>query len=373
MRHPSLYLDWYIHVPKLKYDFRSSGIIYFRHSMNLGDIDFSVNYAEGNPEALEQTAKWYDVKPENVFISSEGASGQNARIIRCLAEREPKKKEAIVEFPTYEPLLRATQEHFPIVKRLDRREKDGYRLDAERLEKIATKNTGLLVLTNPHAPTGAVSDRDELREIMDVAHNHGFFVLCDEIYAEFDRAIVPTLFSIEPEMGIVTTSFTKAYGLGGLKLGVALAGQSLVDELYTDVLNTVGNSPNLVQIVAAELLGKAKKALQEHKHKWARLKKMTEDWLAETRLCYVPNKVSATYWVKLPIADTHKWIDQETIPKYSLAAVPGTFFLFGNYYKLAKSNMIRLGLGAIDPDGPMLNESLSALEAALKRSKTDAN
>jgi len=373
MRHPSFYLDWYVHVPRLKYDFRSSGIIYFRHSMNLGDVDFSINYEKGNPEALRQTANWYDVKPENVFISSEGASGQNARIIRYLAERNPKKKEAIVESPTYEPLLRTTQEHFPIVKRLDRREKDAYRLDAERLEKMATKNTGLLVLTNPHAPSGAVSDRGELREIMEVAHNHGFFVLCDEIYAEFDRKTVPTLFSVDPEMSIVTTSFTKAYGLGGLKLGIGLAGESLVDELYTDVLNTVGNSPNVLQIVVAELLGKAKKTLQEHKHKWARLKKITEDWLAEARLHYFPNKVSATYWVRLPIADTHKWINEQTIPKHSLAAVPGTFFLFGNGYELAKSNMIRLGLGAINPEGPMLSESLSALEATLKRRKADAN
>jgi aspartate/methionine/tyrosine aminotransferase len=367
MRHPSAYLDWYIHVPKLKYDFRSSGIIYFKRSMDLGEVDFSINYEKGNPEALRQTANWYDVKPENIFISSEGASGQNARLIRYLAERNPKKKEAIVEFPTYEPLLRTTQEHFIIVKRLDRREKDAYRLDAERLKKITTKNTGLLVLTNPHAPSGAVSDRNELKEIMEVARNHGFFVLCDEIYAEFDRKTVPTLFSVDPEMGIVTTSFTKAYGLGGLKLGIALACHELGDELYTDVLNTVGNSPNVAQIVAAELLGKAKKALQEHKHKWTRLKKITEDWLTETKLRFFPNKVSATYWVRLPIADTHKWINEQTIPRHSLAAVPGTFFLFRNGYELAKSNMIRLGLGAINPEGSMLNESLKALEAVLKR------
>ncbi len=373
MKHPSLYLDWYIHVPKLKYDFRSSGIIYFKHSMNLGEIDFSINYEHGNPEALKQTANWYDVKPENVFISSEGASGQNARLIRYLAERNPKKKEAIVEFPTYEPLLRTTQEHFPIVKRLDRREKDGFRLDADQLEKLITKRTGLLVFTNPHAPSGAVSDRSELKEIMNVARNHGFFVLCDEIYAEFDRKTVPTLFSVDSEMGIVTTSFTKAYGLGGLKLGIALASQGLVDELYTDVLNTVGNSPNVVQILAEELLGKAKRALQEHKNKWTRMKKITEKWLAETRLHYFPNKVSVTYWVKLPIADACKWINEQTIPKHSLAAVPGTFFLFGNDYKLAKSNMIRLGIGAINPEGPMLIESLNALEAALKEHKANAN
>ena len=133
------------------------------------------------------------------------------------------------------------------------------------------------------------------------------------------------------------------------------------------MLNTVGNSPNVAQIVAAELLGKAKKALQEHKHKWTGLKKITEDWLAENKLHYFPNKVSATYWVRLPIADTRKWVDEQTIPKHSLAVVSGTFFLFRDGYDLAKSNMIRLGLGAINPEGPMLNESLNALETALKR------
>jgi aspartate/methionine/tyrosine aminotransferase len=174
-------------------------------------------------------------------------------------------------------------------------------------------------------------------------------------------------------LGIVTTSFTKAYGLGGLKLGIAMTRRDLVDELYTDVLNTVGNSPNIVQIIAAELLGKAKMALQEHKNKWTRLKKETEKWLEETRLPYFPNKVSATYWVTLPIADTYRWTNEQTIPKHSLATVPGTFFIFGSDCKLARSNMIRLGIGAIDPEGSMLLESLSALETALKEHKTKAN
>ena len=276
MKHPSMYLDWYIHVPNVKYDFRSSGTAYFKHNLNLGEVDLSVNYAHGNPEAVKQIANWYGVKPENVFISSEGASGQNARVVRCLAERDSNRREAIVEFPTYEPLLRTVQEHFRRVKRLDRRERDAYSLDADTLRKVASDKTGLLVLTNPHAPSGAISDSRELEEVTEVARECGFNVLCDEIYAEFDRKVVPTIFSVDPEVGIVTTSFTKAYGLGGLKLGIILAGKELVDELYTDVLNTVGTSPNIVQLVATELLTKGKENLLRHKKEWDRLKRQTE-------------------------------------------------------------------------------------------------
>jgi len=366
MKHPSAYLDWYNRVEKTKYDFRSSGLAYFKYRLDLGDVDLSLNYSHGNPESAKLLAQRYHVNPENVFVSSEGASGQNARITRLLAERNKKKNEAIVEYPTYEPLLRQVQEHFPRVKRLERSSEKTYGLDADRLRKTASEKTRLLVLTNPHAPSGASSNQNELKEIFEVAEDLDFFVMCDEIYAEFDRNAVPTVFSVDPERGIVTTSFTKAHGLGGLKLGTALANSEIVEELYTDVLNTVGNSPNLVQIIAAELLTKGKDNMEKHREKWIRLKQQTEEWLKQEQLEYFPNSISVTYWVKLPVEDTYKWINDHAIPKYSLALVPGTFFLFRDSYELIKSNMVRLGLGNINPDKPTLSEAFSVLEQALK-------
>jgi len=368
MKHLSLYLDWYVHVPErthLRYDFRSSGLSHFKYDLLLGDVDLSVNYVHGNPENTELLAQRYRVQPENVFVSSEGASGQNARIIRCLAERNTKKNEAIVEYPTYEPLLRQVQEHFPYVKRLERREREDYRLDANRLRKIVSKRTGLLVLTNPHAPSGAVSNASELKEIMSIAGEYGFYVLSDEIFAEFQRDTIPTIFSIDPMLGIVTTSFTKAYGLSGLKVGITIAEKKLVDDLYLDTLNTIGNSANIVEIITAKLLKEGIADLERHKQKWTKLKNETEKWLNEKGFQYFPNSIGVTYWVNLPLKDTHKWINEHAIPHYSIAPVPGAFFLFKSGYKLAKSDMTRIGLGNINPDEPNLIEAFAALEKAI--------
>ena len=69
--------------------------------------------------------------------------------------------------------------------------------------------------------------------------------------------------------------------------------------------------------------------------------------------------------MKVSIKDTYKWINDYVITKYSLATVPGTFFLFKNNCKLIKSNMMRLGLGSINPDKPNLLEALGVLEKAL--------
>lgn len=365
MKHTSKYLDWYVHIPKVKYDFRSSGLAYFRCTLNLGEIDLSVNYTHGNPETTKMLAERYRVKPENIFVSTEGASGQNTRIIRCLAEKQKHKREAIVEWPTYEPLLRQVEEYFPYVKRLERKKEDAYQLDAYQLKRLVTEKTGLLVLTNPHAPSGAIAEKNMLKEMMEVACNYSFYVLCDEIYAEFDRKVVPSLFTVNNQYGIVTTSFTKAYGLGGLKLGVALARNDLVDEFYEDVLNTVGNSPNIAQHIAKEVL-KNKEKLETNKQKWIPLKKETEEWLNEKSLQFSLNKIGVTYWVEMPIRDTYRWINQHAIPRYNVVPVPGAFFLFKRGYEIEKSNMIRIGLGNINPDSEILSEALGALEQALK-------
>jgi hypothetical protein len=152
-----------------------------------------------------------------------------------------------------------------------------------------------------------------------------------------------------------------------------LAERTLVNELYNDVLNTVGNTPNIVQIVAAKLLAEAKEKLEKHKKKWIRLRTETEKRLTEMNLPFFPNKFGVTYWVRLPIKDSYEWINEFTIPKYSLAAVPGTFFLFRNNYSLTMSSMMRLGIGVMNPETPMLEEALTALETALKEHKTRTN
>lgn len=365
MRHPSLYLDWYIHVPKVKYDLRSSGLSGFRFDVSLSRVNLSENFAHGNPEATRLLAKRYSVKAENVFFSSEGASGQNARVIRYLVENGKMKNEAVVEYPTYEPLLRQVQEHFQIVNRLERKENEGYRLDSDQLRKVVSEKTCLLVLTNPHLPSGALSDVNELKEIMTVAREYGFFVLVDEIYAEFKREAVPTAFSVDPEFGIVTTSFTKGYGLGGLRAGITLAKRELVDELYIDALNTIGTSSNLVEMATLKLLADGAEALEKHKQKWFKLKSETERLLNENGLEYSPNGVSITYWTKLPMKDTYRWVNEHAIPKYSLATVPGSFFLFKNNQKLEQSSMIRLGLGALEPKKSSLHDAFQAFAMAL--------
>jgi DNA-binding transcriptional MocR family regulator len=155
-----------------------------------------------------------------------------------------------------------------------------------------------------------------------------------------------------------------------LKAGFAIASKAIVDELYVNVLNTSGTNSNLVELALIDLLTKGKQAMEERKEKWLKLRKKTEEWLKETdSLSYTLNNCGVVYWVETELEDTYRWVNQFCIPKFSLAAVPGAFFLFKNY-EMRKSNKLRLGVGAIDPEKPeALDKALQSLEKALREGR----
>jgi aspartate/methionine/tyrosine aminotransferase len=362
----SEYLKWYVQYPRLKYDLRSSGILDFEWSFNLEKFNLSETFHRGNLQTKEIVAKRYRVLPENIFISSEGASGINTRIIKCLASKKG-KKQAVVEYPIYEPLLRQTQSFFSDIKRVKRKKENAYQIDRNDLKKVVSDKTAVLVITNPHAPTGVESSRTALEEIMELACKHEFYVLCDEVYAEFDRSNISTLFSIEPYWGITSTSFTKAYGLGGLKVGIALASEKLVEQFYQNVLNTIGCGSNLVEAALTDLLARGRDAMEKHKERWIEIRRKTEKWLKNVDgISFVPNKCGVTFWLEIEkVRDTYRWTNEYTIPEFDLSTVPGVFFLYESGYKLVESNQARLGVGNVKVD--KLDEALSVFERAVKR------
>jgi histidinol-phosphate aminotransferase len=97
-----------------------------------------------------------------------------------------------------------------------------FEFPAAELRECVTERTRLICIANPNNPTGAVAPRGELFQIARSAPNAA--VLVDEAYFEFygqtmlgERSELPNVF--------VARTFSKVYGLAGLRLGV-LAGDA---------------------------------------------------------------------------------------------------------------------------------------------------
>jgi histidinol-phosphate aminotransferase len=90
----------------------------------------------------------------------------------------------------------------------------------ERLLSAITPRTKIVAIANPNSPSGSVATREQIVEIARRAPDA--VVLVDEAYFHFFGETVMDLVGSVPNL-IVARTFSKAYGLAGLRLGV-LAG-----------------------------------------------------------------------------------------------------------------------------------------------------
>jgi histidinol-phosphate aminotransferase len=85
----------------------------------------------------------------------------------------------------------------------------------------------LLLIVNPNSPTGVLHPQQALRSLLDQTQS---MVVLDEAYAEFAGESAIELLSQYPHL-IVTRTFSKAYALAGLRLGLGFAHPDVIQQL----------------------------------------------------------------------------------------------------------------------------------------------
>jgi cysteine-S-conjugate beta-lyase len=139
----------------------------------------------------------------------------------------------VIQPPVYPPFFAAVEEmgrrlvENPLLPGPARPEVDldGLRRAVERSEHRAR----ILLLCNPHNPTGRVLGRDELAAVAGVALEHDLWIVSDEIHADLvfpGSTHVPTA-TLGPEVArrtVTLTSASKAFNVAGLRCAVAAFG-----------------------------------------------------------------------------------------------------------------------------------------------------
>lgn len=100
-----------------------------------------------------------------------------------------------------------------------------YRMDFEDIERLAADPSNkLLILCNPHNPTGRVWSRDELEKLADICRRHGVRVISDEIHCELlmpGQTYVP--YATVDHDAVVCNSPSKAFNTAGLQIANIVA------------------------------------------------------------------------------------------------------------------------------------------------------
>jgi len=105
--------------------------------------------------------------------------------------------------------------------------------DLDAMADAVTDRTRLVLVCSPNNPTGTAVRRDSLERFLDRIPPH-VLVVIDEAYREFVRdADVPDAIDVyraRPNVAVLRT-FSKAYGLAGLRVGFAVAHEPVADAL----------------------------------------------------------------------------------------------------------------------------------------------
>ncbi|GAB4376017.1 MAG: histidinol-phosphate transaminase [Salibacteraceae bacterium] len=163
-----------------------------------------------------------------------------------------------------------------------------YGFDVDRILDSVTPQTKAIYIANPNNPTGTIIERAELERLMDTVADH-ILLIIDEAYYEYAMTITdqyPDSFAYRRPNVITLRTFSKAYGLAGMRVGYAL-GPSRLIEAMTKVKMTFAPSCIAQAAALAALADKAhlKKVTQTNKFSLQQY----YNALHESEVIYVPS------------------------------------------------------------------------------------
>ena len=132
---------------------------------------------------------------------------------------------------------------------------DGWRIDVEALAAALRRGARVAFVCNPNNPTGLLLSADEVRRLVDSVPDGSLLVL-DEAYIEFahgEGTLTGPQLLREGAPVVVLRTFSKIYGLAGLRVGYALAPAPVASALWR--VREVFATNRLAEVAALAALG----------------------------------------------------------------------------------------------------------------------
>ena len=118
-------------------------------------------------------------------------------------------------------------------------EECGYKLTPKLLRENMDENTKMVILIDPLNPLGSSYTEDELKEFAEIAIENDLYLLHDVTYKDFARQH----FSAEdyaPGQTLTIYSFSKIFGMAGLRIGSVVSSKAIIDVIKNAVVNDLG-------------------------------------------------------------------------------------------------------------------------------------
>ncbi|MEM1541622.1 MAG: pyridoxal phosphate-dependent aminotransferase [Ignisphaera sp.] len=213
----------------------------------------AVGIAELREAIAEYLNKRYstEVKPSEIIVTP----GALPAIYLVYAGYVEPGDEVIIIEPSYPPYTELTLFCNAIPKYVPltwKGTEKGFELDLDLLKQSITKKTKLIVLNNPHNPTGAIIPSKYVDEILEIAEKNNIVVLADEIYNELLLDSNPNFkstltFNNWRDVVAYVNGFSKTFSMTGWRLGYLVVREDVASKLANIAVNIWSCSTSFVQ------------------------------------------------------------------------------------------------------------------------------
>jgi len=188
--------------------------------------EISVYHAPGYVDLKDAIARYTRVSPERIIVGN-GSDDLLNTLVRCITVPGD---QAIVPIPTYsyyEIIVEAGHGACVYVQRAP-----DFSIDVEGVIEAITDRTKLIFVCAPNNPTGNAIKKEALKRLL---RSTEALVVLDEAYAEFaSQSHIELVRHFDNLM--VSRTFSKAFGLAGLRLGYAAVTEGLARSYETRML-----------------------------------------------------------------------------------------------------------------------------------------
>jgi len=319
------------------------------------DIEVTGEHPAGFTPLVRAIGARYGLPADHV-TTGHGTTGANFLVCAALLDAGD---EVLVEQPGYDALVGAPQLLGAVTTPFVREFAAGFQIDPADVRRAVSARTRLIVVTNPHNPSGVMATPEAIDEIGRIADHHGAHVLVDEVYMD---AAAPTrtpgavhTAAARGDIFISTNSLSKSYGLAALRCGWILSSPEVADRLRRARAIVEGSASLVTERIATRafhdvdaLLARSRVLLDANRAI------LGEFLLSRTELEWVdPGGGSIVFPRMRAVPDSRRFVERLLTVRHT-AVVPG--YLFG-----APAHF-RLGMGG---GTEALRQGLAAIGAAL--------
>ena len=137
------------------------------------------------------------------------------------------------------------------------KEDEEFALDIEALKAAITPKTKAVLFNTPNNPTGAVYSEESLRQLAELAKEHDFYMIADEVYEKliydgYKHFSVASVSEDAYNRTIIINGISKAYSMTGWRIGFAAGPKDVIKGMNALQGHATSNASSIAQYAAVE-------------------------------------------------------------------------------------------------------------------------